>query len=112
MTITPVLICFGLILLVVLCSGSRQYAIRKIRHDHKVQNEGTQPDIDFEFETTKGFQFEYGDYDDPSSQDVTLDFVHSLFDTRKGIVPNIIYQGIVQFFYICFIYKILLVKYK
>lgn len=98
MTITPVLICFGILLLAVLCSGSRKYAIRKIRHDHNVQNEGTQPDIDFEFETTKGFQSEYGDYDGPSSEDVTLDVVHSLYDTRKGIVPNIIYQGIVHFF--------------
>lgn len=94
MTIIPVLTCYGAILLAGLCSGGRQFAIRKIRHDHKVlQNEGTQSDIDFEFETTKGLQFEYGDYDDPA-EDVTLDIVHGLYDTRKGIVPNIIYQGI------------------
>ncbi|XP_025416102.1 uncharacterized protein LOC112687566 isoform X2 [Sipha flava] len=92
MTITSVLTCYGIILLVALCLGSRQHGTRKIRHDHKGQIEGTQPDIDFEFETTKGSQFEYGgDYDD-QSEDVTLEIVHSLFDTRKGIVPNIIYQ--------------------
>lgn len=94
MTITSVLICYGIILLVALCLGSWQHGTRKIRHDHKGQIEGTQPDIDFEFETTKGSPFEYGeDYDD-QSEDVTLEIVHSLFDTRKGIVPNIIYQGI------------------
>lgn len=102
MTINPVLIFFGIILLAVLCSSSRQYAIRKIRHDHKAQNEGTQPDIDFEFETTKGFQFEYGDYDESSSEDVTLDIGHSLYDTRNGIVPNIIYRGIVNSYYYFF----------
>lgn len=95
MTITPVVLtCYGIILLAALCSGSRQHGTRKIRHDHKGQVEGTQPDIDFEFETTKGSQSEYGgDYED-QSEDVTLEIVHGLFDTRKGIVPNIIYQGI------------------
>lgn len=102
MTITPTLTCYGVILLTALCLGSRQYGARKIRHDHKTQSEGTQPDIDFEFETTKGFQLVYGDYDD-LSEDVTLDVVHSLYDTRKGIVPNIVYQGIVLVFhYLCF----------
>lgn len=97
MTITPILTCYGVILLTALCLGGRQYGARKIRHDHKTQSEGTQPDIDFEFETTKGFQFDYGDYDD-QSEDVTLDVVHSLYDTQKGIVPNIIYQGTGLFF--------------
>lgn len=96
MTITSVLTCYGVILLTASCLGSRLYGTRKIRHDHKVQNEGTQPDIDFEFETTKGFQFDYGDYGD-SSDGVTLDIVHSLYDTRKGIVPNIIYQGRINY---------------
>jgi len=94
MTITPIqLACCGIVL-VALCSSSRQYGTRKIRHDHKSQDEGTQPDIDFEFETTKGFQFENdGDYDNPSEEGITLDVVHNLYDTRKGVVPNIIYQG-------------------
>ncbi|XP_026811687.1 uncharacterized protein LOC113552887 isoform X1 [Rhopalosiphum maidis] len=94
MTITPVQwVCCGIVLLVALCSGGRQYGTRKIRHDHKGQDEGTQSDIDFEFETTKGFQFDNGgDYNDPSEEGITLDVVHSLYDTRKGVVPNIIYQ--------------------
>lgn len=95
MTITRVQwVCCGIVLLAVLCSGGRQYGTRKIRHDHKSQDEGTQPDIDFEFETTKGFQFENGgDYEDPSEEGITLDVVHSLYDTRKGVVLNIVYQG-------------------
>lgn len=99
MTIIPALTCYGVVLLAALCSAGRQYANRKIRHDHKVQNdEGTRPaDVDFEFETTKGFQFEYGDYDDPP-EDVALDIVHSLYDTRKGVVPNVVYQGISSLF--------------
>lgn len=111
MTITPTLTCYGVILLTALCLGSRQYGARKIRHDHKTQSEGTQPDIDFEFETTKGFQLVYGDYDD-LSEDVTLDVVHSLYDTRKGIVPNIVYQGIVLVFhYLCFLSTVYYWKY-
>lgn len=106
MTITPTLTCYGVILLTVLCLGSRQYGARKIRHDHKTQSEGTQPDIDFEFETTKGFQLVYGDYDD-LSEDVTLDVVHSLYDTRKGIVPNIVYQGITNYSFIIYLYILL-----
>lgn len=95
MTINPVLTCYGIILLLTApCLGGRQHGIRKIRHDHKTQVEGTQPaDIDFEFET-KEFQFDYdGEYDGDPSEEVTLVIVHSLFDTRNGVVPNIIYQG-------------------
>lgn len=100
MTAAAVSTCCGIaLLLAAACSGGRQYAVRKIRHDHKLPNEGTQPDIDFEFETTRGFQFDYGEYGgDPATaavaaEDVTLDVVHGLFDTRKGIVPNVVYQG-------------------
>ncbi|VVC24984.1 Hypothetical protein CINCED_3A003560 [Cinara cedri] len=94
MTIIRASTCFcGVIMLLTAlqcCSGGRQYGgSRKIRHDRKGQTEGTQSDIDFEFETTKGM--DYASYDDPS-EDVTLDVVHSLYDTRKGIVPNIVYQ--------------------
>lgn len=105
MTIISVLTCYGIILLTALCLGNRQYGARKIRHDHKGQMEGTQPDIDFEFESTKGSQSEYGeDYDD-QSDDVTLDIVHGLFDTRKGIVPNIIYQGIYTILFSLFMFS-------
>lgn len=83
---------------------------RKIRHDHKGQTEGTQSGVDFEFETTRGVV--YDDYDD-SSEDATLDVVHGLYDTRKGIVPNIVYQGTVKrflnFFTIIILREILVV---
>lgn len=102
-----IIICYVVVLLAVAtCPGSgRPYNVRKIRHDHKGQSEGTQSDVGFEFETTKSFPFEDGSYDDDSTEaaldDVTMDVVHSLYDTRKGVVPNLTYQGKIFLFYSC-----------
>ncbi|XP_050429193.1 uncharacterized protein LOC126838643 isoform X2 [Adelges cooleyi] len=85
----------------VLCTNGFQYdgggvsVPRKIRHDHKGQqnNEGTQSVIDFEFETTRGIDYGdgYGLEEDPS-EEATVELLHDMYDTRKGIVANIIYQ--------------------
>ncbi|XP_050534500.1 uncharacterized protein LOC126901790 isoform X3 [Daktulosphaira vitifoliae] len=91
---------FGVLIIfaeVLLCFSDFQYddssvtkSFRKIRHDHKLQQENESV-MNFEFETTKGLDYENYSEED-SSDEAFIEVIHDMYDTRKGIVPHIIYQ--------------------